>query len=134
MALGGGIVYVGMLFAAAASFGVWPLAVAVGEQSPTDLDPHLGRVLVQLGFAALLIFGLLAASLMVLSQLVMALRTGLLPRWLGWSGVVVAILLMAGPLYMPQVLVPLWVVTAGVSVRPPELSDSPSTAALTATQ
>lgn len=109
----GGLVYVAMMFTAGAAFGVLPLAIGVGEFEVEALDPALARVLVQLGFTILLIYGLLAAAVMVLATSLGALKTGVLPRWLAIAGFVVSALLLLGPVYLPQLLVPLWAVVVG---------------------
>jgi hypothetical protein len=114
LVLAGGLVYVVMLFGAGASFGVLPLAVAVDEISVAQIDPTLARVLVNFGFVLLLVFGLAAAAAMVLVASIAALRTGVLPRWLAWAGLPLAALLLLGPMYMPQLLVPIWAVTVGI--------------------
>jgi hypothetical protein len=116
IAFAGGLVYVAMLFTAGAAFGVLPLAIGVGELESETVDPALARVLVQLGFTILLIYGLLAASVMVLAVSLAALKTGALPRWIAIAGFVVAPLLLLGPIYMPQLLVPLWSIAAGVGL------------------
>lgn len=110
----GGLVFVAMLFAAAASWGVLALGTALDEL-PEPVDPALGRTLTNLGFVLLLVFGLLGAALMIAAASVLILRDGMLPRWVGWAGVVVAPLLVLGPFYVPQVLVPLWVAAAAVA-------------------
>ena len=116
LVLAGGVVYVVMLFAAGASFGVLPLAVAVDEISVAQIDPDLARVLVNLGFVSLLVYGLMAAAAMVLAASIAGLRTGMLPRWLAWAGLPVAVLLLLGPTYMPQLLVPIWAVAVGIAL------------------
>jgi hypothetical protein len=57
------------------------------------VDPQLVRLLDQLGYS-LLILGLLAGALMIGATAVVARRTALFPRWLTWSSVAVAILLV----------------------------------------
>ncbi len=116
IAFAGGLVYTAMLFTAGAAFGVLPLAIGVGEFEAEAVDPALARVLVQLGFTILLIYGLLAAAVMVVAVSLAALRTALLPRWLTLAGFVVAVLLLFGPVYMPQLLVPLWAVAVGLAL------------------
>ncbi len=87
-----------ILFVLAALFGVLPLALTVGELTADQLDPHVARVLMQTGFTALLVFGLLCASVLIASMSIWPRRTGLVPSWLVWSGLVSALLLLAGPL------------------------------------
>ena len=76
----------------------------------------LARTLTNLGFMLLLVFGLLAAAVMVLATSIALVRARHAPRWLGWSGLVAAPLLLLGPFYMPQLLVPLWVLAAAVGL------------------
>lgn len=116
VALAGGLVYVAMLFTAGAAFGVLPLAIGVGELESEAVDPDLARVLVQLGFTILLIYGLLAAAVMVLATSLAAVRDAVLPRWLAIAGFVVAALLLLGPVYAPQLLVPIWAVAIAVAL------------------
>jgi hypothetical protein len=116
VAFASGVLYVAMLFVSGATFGVLPLAIAVGELDAQAIDPGLARVLVQLGFTSLLVYGLLAAAVMVAAASLAGLRADLLPRWLGLAGLVVALLLAFGPMYMPQLLVPLWAVAVGLAL------------------
>lgn len=125
-AFAGGLVYVAMLFTAGAAFGVLPLAIGVGEFEAEAVDPAVARVLVQFGFTILLIYGLLAAAVMVLATSLAALKMRLIPRWLAIAGFVVAALLLLGPIYVPQLLVPLWAIAVGVAIaRPPASARSP---------
>lgn len=56
--LAGGMVYVAMLYAAAATWGVLAFATAFDE-IPEPVNADVARALTQLGFTMLLIFGLL---------------------------------------------------------------------------
>lgn len=117
--LAGGLVYVVMLFVAGASFAVLPLAVAVDEISVAQIDPGVARMLVNFGFVALLVYGLISAAAMVLATSLAALRTPFLPRWLAWAGLPLAALLLLGPTYMPQLLVPIWTIAVGIALARP---------------
>ena len=117
LALAGGVIYCAMLFAAAAAFGVVPLAVAVGGIDAAAVDADLARMFWQLGYVLLLVFGLVAAAVMVVAASLDARTTGALPRWLAWAGLPLAALLLLGPAYMPQFLVPLWTVAVGIALR-----------------
>jgi hypothetical protein len=82
----------GRLAAVAFAGGVTTVAVAtVGQAAQwaasyhTDLDPTLVRGLFDVGIAAFLLVGLGIAALIGASSLV-ALRTGVLPSWLAFSG------------------------------------------------
>ena len=111
--LGGGLVYVAMLYAAAATWGVLAFATAFDE-IPAPVNADVARALTQLGFVMLLIFGLLGAVAMIVATSVVILRNRLPARWLGWAGFPVSALLLLGPFYVPQLLVPLWVAATAV--------------------
>ena len=113
--LTGGLVYVAMLYAAAATWGVLAFATAFDE-IPEPVNADVARSLTQLGFVMLLIFGLLGAATMILAASVAILRDRLPGRWLGWAGLPVAVLLLLGPFYAPQLLVPLWVAVTAVTL------------------
>lgn len=57
-----------------------------------QLDPNTRRLFEVAGFL-LLASGAIAAILLVVAVSVAALRLGVLPRWLGWAGLVAAVLL-----------------------------------------
>ncbi len=44
----------------------------------------------------------------------LVLRTAVLPRWLGWVGIVVAIALLVAVLFIPIFLLWAWVLVVGV--------------------
>lgn len=117
--LGGGLIYVAMLFSASATWGVFAFATAFDE-IPEPVDAAAARALTQLGFVLLLIFGLLGASALILATSIAVLRNRLPGRWVAWAGLPIAALLLLGPFYVPQLLVPLWVVMAAFAflVRP----------------
>lgn len=113
--LAGGLVYVVMLYAAAATWGVLAFATAFDE-IPEPVNADVARTLTQLGFVMLLIFGLLGAAAMIVAASAAILRDRLPARWLGWAGLPIAALLLLGPFYAPQLLVPLWVAVASIAL------------------
>lgn len=113
--LAGGLVYVAMLYAAAATWGVLAFATAF-EEIPEPVNADVARALTQLGFVMLLIFGLLGAGTMIVAASAAILHDRLPSRWLGWAGLPVAALLLLGPFYAPQLLVPLWVAATAVAL------------------
>ena len=113
--LAGGLVYVAMLYAAAAAWGVLAFATAFDE-IPEPVNADVARALTQLGFVMLLVFGLLGAVTMIVAASVAILRDRPPGRWLGWAGFPVAALLLLGPFYVPQLLVPLWVAVTAVAL------------------
>lgn len=58
----------------------------------------------------------LAMALFLAAASLLALRGALLPRWLGWAGLVVAVVLLITPIGWIALLflVPLWLIVAGV--------------------
>lgn len=117
LAVGAGFLYVAMLFVAGALWGGY----AGGGGGPLEDAPELdhsatlARVLTDMGIGVLLIYGLCAAAVMVTAASRAGQRTGVLPRGIAIAGYVVAPLLLAGFTWIPQFLVPLWVLTVSVS-------------------
>jgi hypothetical protein len=101
-----GIVFVTMLMAAAAAF-----MFVAGEITFADVavDAEIARVLPDLGFAFLLIPGAFAAIAMIDAASVLIIRTGVLPKWIGWLGFVVSVGLLVSALFFPIALLLIWV-------------------------
>jgi hypothetical protein len=113
----GGAGYGLCLMLAATAFTGVATGIAVGELEPAD-DPYLVRLASDLGFHLLLVPGLLCASLAVAAASALGRRSGALPPAVTVVGAVVAPLLWAGPLWAPQFLVPLWMLTVALTLRP----------------
>jgi hypothetical protein len=116
LTVGAGVLYVGTLFVTGTLWGGYagrgggPVADAAGfEDSVT-----LARVLTDMGLGMQLVYGLMAAAVMVAAASAAGRRTGAVPRGVVVAGFVVAPLLLLGVTWVPQFLVPLWV--AAVSV------------------
>ena len=77
-------------------------------------DPDLVRVLPQLASLLLLLGGGFAGILLLLATSILIFRTGVLPRWLAWFGIVVAIALVFDVTYMNIVPLLAWVVGASI--------------------
>ena len=73
-------------------------------------------MLTDMGIGMHLISGLLAAAVMVAAASAAGRRTGVLPRGVVVAGLVVAPLLLVGFTWIPQFLVPLWVVAVSISL------------------
>jgi hypothetical protein len=122
-----GVVFVAMLFVAAASRGVIGFAI----KSPGDDESLPGadtlRYLPQTGYAVLGAGGLLAAAVAMATTSWLIVRTGVFGRWLAWVGAVAAILIVAanvalvGVIVIPAMLV--WAAATSVAMwrggRPP---------------
>jgi hypothetical protein len=112
-----------LVFGAGVAFAaVWSVSAAVlasvayaveFSDSPVS-DPDLVRVLPQLGSLLLLLGGGFAGILLLLATAALIFRTGVLPRWLAWSGILVAIALVFDVTYMNILPLVAWVLVASV--------------------
>jgi len=78
--------------------------------------PDVARTAEQLGYGVMLVVGGLFAALMVGASSIAARGTGLLPSWLVSAGLSAAVLLLASVIFIPIVLLPLWVLVVAVIV------------------
>jgi hypothetical protein len=120
LVLAGGIIFVSMLFVAAASRGVIGFAVKSPVNDESLPGPDTLRYLPQIGYAVTGTGGLLAAALTMAATSWLIVRTSLFGRWLAWIGALAAILLVAasvalsGVIAIPAVLV--WTVATSVAI------------------
>jgi hypothetical protein len=90
--LGAGVLFVGLLYTAAAAAGA-PLAAVRFQGAP----PPSADVVVfsrGLGYALLYVYAVRAAAVFMIVSSTIGLRTGALPRWLAFVGYAVAALLL----------------------------------------
>jgi hypothetical protein len=101
-----GIVFTAMLMTAAGSF-----MFVAGEITFADapVHPEIARVLPDIGFTFLTIAGAFAAIAMIDAASVLIIRTGVFPRWIGWLGFLVAVVLLAAALVFPIGALLIWV-------------------------
>ncbi|HEU5103715.1 MAG TPA: hypothetical protein VFU22_32085, partial [Roseiflexaceae bacterium] len=108
----------GVVLVAIVGDGGWPLAVFRRDEG---LDPQIARLLFdQSNFAFANAWVMLAG--MSLATGVVSIRTGALPRWLGWAGILVAGGLLAaravwastGLVFIPFGLCYLWLIATSV--------------------
>jgi hypothetical protein len=122
-----GVVFVAMLFVAAASRGVIGFAVKSPGADESLPGADTLRYLPQTGYAVLGAGGLLAAAVAMATTSWLIVRTGVFGRWLAWVGAVAAILIVAanvalvGVIVIPAMLV--WAAATSVAMwrggRPP---------------
>jgi hypothetical protein len=105
LAFGAGVAFTAVWIVSAATFVSVAYAIALRD-APLS-DPDLVRVLPTTGRLLLLLGGGFAGSLFVLASSLVILRTGLFARWLGWLGIVAAIVLLFDVVY--QTIFPIWV-------------------------
>lgn len=79
------------------------------------LDPDTQRIFESAGFL-LFVSAAFAAILLVVAVAVGALRYGVLPRWLGWAGIVVAILLPSAFVFVGFLILLAWVFAVAVTL------------------
>jgi hypothetical protein len=114
--LGSGLLFVAMLFAAAAAAGAPLLAVKFqGAPLPSPDAIGLARAL---AYTFLYVYGVRAAAVFMISVSMLALRTGSLPRWLVIGGFVVAVIMLFGVSFFKFVvlLFPLWVAAVSIVI------------------
>lgn len=118
LAFGAGVASAALLMAALSVFGAIP--AAVDETDRFVLDPNLARVIENVSFL-LFVGSTMVASVLVAATSVLALRTAVLPRWLGWVGMAVALALLVAVFFVPIFALWAWVVVVSVVLiaRPP---------------
>ena len=79
------------------------------------LDPDQARLLNDLGFM-LFASATLAAILLVVAVSLATLRYGVLPRWVGWFGFPIALLLVLGIAFVGYLFFALWIVVVAVAL------------------
>jgi hypothetical protein len=131
IAFAGGVVFVAMLMVATSCFAFIAGEISFGDVH--NISPDFERVLPDLGYPILLIGGMFSAIAMIDAASVLIVRTGVLPKWIGWYGFVAAIGLLFAAFFIPIILLLLWVLFVSVALlrrsgveltepRPPELA------------
>lgn len=110
-----GLIYVAMLMSAGVSWTGHAFGIAVGEL-PMPQDAELLRATSDRGFVQLLVFGLFAAALMVAAGSLAGRSAGVLGTKTARFGLAIAPLLLLGFAWVPQFLVPLWVVVVSIAL------------------
>ncbi|HEU5086119.1 MAG TPA: hypothetical protein VFT99_01695 [Roseiflexaceae bacterium] len=109
----------GLMVVAIAGAGMgWPLAVFRKNEG---LEPQIARLLFDQGNFAFANVWVMLASLSLATGVV-SIRTGALPRWLGWAGVLIAVGLLAARaawagsalVFVPFLLCYLWLIAISV--------------------
>jgi hypothetical protein len=107
--LGSGILFVGMLFVAAATAGgILADAARTSANSPPIPRDALGR---QMTNIILNVYAMRMAGVFTITTATIAMRTGVLPRWLAFVGYAAAFVLLVGIGVTPWVslLFPAWI-------------------------
>jgi hypothetical protein len=114
--LGAGILFVGMLYAAAAAAGA-PLAAVKFQDAP----PPSADVIVfarGLGYTLLYVYAIRAAAVFMIVSSTIGLHTATLPRWLALFGYAVALVLLLSVSYARGfvLIFPAWVVLVSIEL------------------
>jgi hypothetical protein len=107
--LGSGLLFVAMLFVAAAATGA-PMAAVQFHDAPAPSADAIA-IARSLGYTLLYVCGIRAAAVFMIATSTIALKTGALPRWLVVLGYLIAIVLLLSvtSLQLLVLLFPAWV-------------------------
>lgn len=114
VALGGGIVFVAMLYATGSAWGNVAAGIEFGGETQPGYEIPIWFT--QLGYGDLLLHGMFAAIATIVPTSVLTLRTGVFPRWLAWTGFVCAFLLLFGVVFIPMIALPIWAIATSVAM------------------
>jgi hypothetical protein len=114
LVFGAGVLFTAVWSVSAATLAAVAYAVRFSD-APVS-DPDLVRVLPQLGSLLLLLGGGFAGILLVLATSALIIRTRVLPRWLAWLGIPVAIALVVDVTYMNILPFVGWVLVASIAL------------------
>jgi magnesium-transporting ATPase (P-type) len=105
----------GLVFAALYVAGVSLFAAPASLADDTDfkLDSNTAQLFNNAGYF-LLVGGVMVASILVLSTSTAALRTGILPAWLGWAGLIVAVAMIFAFFLLPILVFVAWVLVVSL--------------------
>ncbi len=112
VAFGAGVVFTAVWSVSAVALATVAYAVEFSD-APVS-NPDVVRVLPQMAGLLLLLGGGFAGILVLLATSILTFRTGVLPRWLAWFGILVATALVFDVIYMNIVPLLAWVVGASV--------------------
>jgi hypothetical protein len=114
LVFGAGVVFTAVWSVSAVAIAA--VAYAVEFSNAPVSDPDLVRVLPQLGALLLLAGGGFAGILMLLAVTILIVRTSVLPRWLAWLAIVVAIALVFDVTYVNILPLVGWVLAVSVTL------------------
>jgi hypothetical protein len=126
--LGSGLLFVGMIFAAAAFAG--GLIADVTLRSGAAPNPAVLAVGRQVTGLLLHVYAMRMAAVFTMSTATITLRTRVIPRWIGLAGFAVAILLLVSVGLTPwvELLFPAWILLLSIDILRTGLRGPASTA------
>jgi hypothetical protein len=111
---GGGLVFIGMLMAAAACFASVAGDVTFGGEDFVGVDG--ARFIPELGYPLLVIGGMFAAIAMIDAASILIVRTGVIPTWIGYFGFVAAVALLFAGFFLPMIFFVLWILFVSIAM------------------
>jgi hypothetical protein len=114
IAFGGGLVFIGMLMAAAAAFASVAGDITFGGEDFAGAEG--ARYLPELGYPLLIIGGMFAAIAMIDAASILIVRTKVVPPWIGYFGFVTAVALLFAGLFLPMIFFVLWIAFVSVAM------------------
>jgi len=114
IAFASGVVFVAMLMVAAAAFMTVAADITFGDEKFVSVEG--ARLLPELGYPILLIGGMFAAIAMIDAASILIVRTGVLPKWIGYFGFVAAVALLFSVFFVPIILLVLWVLFVSIAL------------------
>jgi hypothetical protein len=113
---GSGVVFVALMMAATSCFAFIAGEISFGSVDANNISPEIMRTIPDLGFPLLLIGGMFAAIAMIDAASVLIVRTGVLPKWIGWYGFVAAVGLLFSGFFLPILLFLFWVLFVSIAI------------------
>jgi hypothetical protein len=113
LGFGAGLVAAGLWTVAGALFAA--VAATADDTSKFHIDPNLWRLMNDLGYGVWFSGTTIAAALVATTALV-ALRTGLLPKWLAWLSFLVALTMLVAFFFIPVLIMLGWILVVSVTL------------------
>jgi hypothetical protein len=86
-------------------------AFMTNDTGPANLDPKTYRMIGDLGYE-IWVAAVIVGAVVVWATSALALRTDVLPRWFGWLGLAVGLILLFAILFVPAFVYAGWIVLA----------------------
>jgi hypothetical protein len=86
---------------------------ALADESHFTLNPQTAELFDDAGYMTI-VTGVMVAAIFVISASTAALRTGVLPSWLGWVGLVVAVVMLFAIFFIPILIFLIWVLLVSI--------------------
>lgn len=111
LGFGAGVAAAGLLAGGGALLSATSNAVEISNRF--DVDPNLARFAVSTGFV-FVVASVLFNCVFVATTSILALRTTVLPTWLGWVGLAAIVLAIVEAFLLPVFVIPVWVLIVSI--------------------